>query len=201
MNNKKGSLSGKDKDKVEQKMEEMGILSKDDVADISTDKDIEQSDIKKEDAIKEYDDEKSVRKNVSFDDIDDEDVDVSNRIVSDEEDAEGDYTEEEEEEIETEEEEEATEDENEGVGFDGEGRYMVIAGSFGNPTNAKSEAGRLSKKGYNQAEVVQFDRSDFHSVCVKRFFNEWEAKALVDDLKKKEIIAYVHKRRGKNVEE
>ena len=48
----------------------------------------------------------------------------------------------------------------------------------------------------HKAEVVEFDFSEYHSVCVARYSNEGEAKALKDDVNKTMgIKAYVHKKR------
>ncbi|MFK7809247.1 MAG: SPOR domain-containing protein [Saprospiraceae bacterium] len=74
--------------------------------------------------------------------------------------------------------------------------YMVIGGAFLTEANAKAEVRRLKRKGYNDAEVVVFDYSQYHSVCVDRA----RSAASAEDTKSKLIRAgypeaYVHKKR------
>ncbi|HHS96106.1 MAG TPA: SPOR domain-containing protein [Phaeodactylibacter sp.] len=77
-------------------------------------------------------------------------------------------------------------------------QYLVIAGAFLTEANAKKEVQRLKKKGYDDAEVVVFDFSQYHSVCVQRTNSLKEANAI-----KRKLVndgndeAYVHKKRSR----
>lgn len=78
------------------------------------------------------------------------------------------------------------------------GKYLVIGGSFSTKGNANTFVKQLSKLGYEDAEVVVFDRSKkYHTVSVARFDSKTDASKLVGALKSKGIPdAYVHKKRG-----
>lgn len=77
-------------------------------------------------------------------------------------------------------------------------RYMVLAGSFRSIENAKIEAKRLRKKGYTEAEIVKFDFSNLHTICVARYRDLGDARYLTKKLKREDKIeAYVHRRRSK----
>lgn len=74
--------------------------------------------------------------------------------------------------------------------------YLVIGGAFITEANAKAEVKRLKKKGYADAEVVTFDFSQYHSVCVKRTSSRSDARAVKNKLVKDgNTEAYVHKKR------
>lgn len=79
----------------------------------------------------------------------------------------------------------------------GSGNYLVVTGSFLGEANAKKEVRRLKNLGYNNAEVVEFDFSQYHSVCVKRTNSLSEARGLKNQLIDKHGVAdaYVHKKR------
>jgi len=78
------------------------------------------------------------------------------------------------------------------------GAFLVIAGSFTIAENAEKEAVALRKKGYPNAETVQFASTKYLSVCTGRFKSKKEALEMVAKLKKNQKIeAYVHKRRMK----
>lgn len=75
--------------------------------------------------------------------------------------------------------------------------YLVIGGAYLTEVNAKAEVRRLKKKGYDGAEVVTFDYSQYHSVCVKRTGSLSDANATKSKLVKAgNAEAYVHKKRS-----
>ncbi len=71
------------------------------------------------------------------------------------------------------------------------GKYMVIAGSYRQRTNADSQASKLRGMGYNNTEVTLFDRGTFAVVLVDRFSSYGDAKRLVNELTGKGIDAVV----------
>ncbi len=76
------------------------------------------------------------------------------------------------------------------------GDFLVLAGTFISQQNAKAEVSRLQKLGFDKAEVVEFDFSEYHTVCVDRHMTEREANAIKRNLiNKHQIEAYVHKKR------
>ena len=77
------------------------------------------------------------------------------------------------------------------------GDYLVIAGAFKNETNAKNEVEKLKNMGYPNAEIVEFDYSDFYSVCVARYENSNDAEKVANSIKNRlGKKAYVHKKRS-----
>lgn len=76
-----------------------------------------------------------------------------------------------------------------------EGDYLVLAGSYRVKENAATEASRLRKLGYENAEVSPFNRGTFAVVLVDRFVNVGDAKAMVSQLKGKGVEAYVQEKR------
>lgn len=84
--------------------------------------------------------------------------------------------------------------------FDHSGDYLVIAGSFRFKANAESEANRLRRLGYNDAEVALFNRGAYASVIVSRFSDLSSAQDLVRELKSRHSLeAYVQaKKEGEN---
>lgn len=75
------------------------------------------------------------------------------------------------------------------------GNYLVVAGAFISKNGAERTVNKLSRLGYDDAEMVKFDYSEYHSVCVDRFYDEASANALARELKRKGVEAYVHKKR------
>jgi len=76
--------------------------------------------------------------------------------------------------------------------------FFVITGSFTIAENAENEAKAMRKKGYTDAETVQFASTKYLSVCVGRFSNSADARKMVANIKKdSKLDAYVHKRRMK----
>jgi len=68
------------------------------------------------------------------------------------------------------------------------GDYLVLAGSFEYKHNAESQARKLRGKGYNNAQVVLFNRGAYAVVLVDRFTDYADARALASRL---ETEAYV----------
>jgi len=72
------------------------------------------------------------------------------------------------------------------------GQHLVIAGNFTQQVNAEQRVKELKKAGFQAAEVVNFDLSEYHTVCVGRFDDVNEARKLVKKLKDyHKIDAYV----------
>lgn len=72
------------------------------------------------------------------------------------------------------------------------GQHLVIAGNFTQMVNAEQRVKELKKAGFPDAEVVNFDLSEYHTVCVGRFSDVNEARKLVKKLKDyHKIDAYV----------
>ncbi len=78
------------------------------------------------------------------------------------------------------------------------GRFLVIGGSFSSKGNANTFVKQLEKMGYEDAEIVVFDKAKkYHTVSVARFDSKTDASKVVGALKSKGIPdAYVHKKRG-----
>lgn len=72
------------------------------------------------------------------------------------------------------------------------GQHLVIAGNFTQLVNAEQQVQKLKKAGFTDAEVVNFDLSEYHTVCAGRFADINEARKLVKKLKDyHKIDAYV----------
>lgn len=71
------------------------------------------------------------------------------------------------------------------------GRYMVIAGSFRQRSNADNQVAKLRGMGYNNAQVELFNRGAFAAVLVDRFSSLSEARSLVTELSGKGVDAIV----------
>jgi outer membrane biosynthesis protein TonB len=72
------------------------------------------------------------------------------------------------------------------------GEHLVIAGNFTQLVNAQQRMQDLKKAGFPEAEVVNFDLSEYHTVCAGRFSDVNEARRLVKKLKDyHKIDAYV----------
>lgn len=74
------------------------------------------------------------------------------------------------------------------------GKYLLLAGSYLIEDNASTMVKKLKKIGYNNAEVVVFDMSQYHSVCAGRYGNMSSAKQESSSLKRKGVDNYVHTR-------
>lgn len=70
--------------------------------------------------------------------------------------------------------------------------HLVIAGNFTQKVNADQRVAELKKAGFPNAEVINFDLSEYYTVCVARFSDVNEARKLVKKLKDyHKIDAYV----------
>jgi len=74
------------------------------------------------------------------------------------------------------------------------GKYLLLAGSYLIEDNASTMVRKLNKMGYNNAEVVVFDMSQYHSVCAGRYSNMSTAKQECNSLKRQGVDNYVHTR-------
>jgi len=72
------------------------------------------------------------------------------------------------------------------------GKYLVIAGSYILESNADVMLRKLNRLGYSEAEKVNFDLSEFHSVCAGRFDDYTEAVQVSSELKRRGVDCYVH---------
>lgn len=72
------------------------------------------------------------------------------------------------------------------------GKYMVLAGSYLIEDNARAMVKKLKKLGYNDAEMVVFNMSQYHSVCAGRYSSLSTAQQESGTLKRKGIDNYVH---------
>ncbi len=79
------------------------------------------------------------------------------------------------------------------------GKYLVVTGSYLSEANGKVMAKKLRRLGYEGAEVLSFDLSQYYSVTAGRYNDLGEARAAAKRIKSKGIEAYVHKMRGKKV--
>lgn len=72
------------------------------------------------------------------------------------------------------------------------GKHLVIAGNFTQKINAQQRVDELKRAGFKNAEIVNFDLSEYNTVCVGRFSDVNEARKLVKKLKDyHHIDAYV----------
>jgi cell division protein FtsN len=70
--------------------------------------------------------------------------------------------------------------------------HLVIAGNFTQKANAEQRVKELKKAGFPDTEIVNFDLSEYFTVCVGRFSDVNEARKLVKKLKDyHKIDAYV----------
>lgn len=74
------------------------------------------------------------------------------------------------------------------------GRYLVVAGSYLVKDNANKMKRKLYNLGYN-AEIVNFDLSQYYSVLAGRFSTQGDAKSAVTILKRSGIDCYVHRKK------
>ncbi len=78
-----------------------------------------------------------------------------------------------------------------------EDRYLVVAGSYREETNANIMVDRLKDLGYDEARVFSFDFAEYYSVTAGRFGTSSEASSVASKLKAKGIDCYPHKMRSK----
>ena len=74
------------------------------------------------------------------------------------------------------------------------GKYLVIAGSYLVKENAEKMKSRLTKLGYDNAEIVVFDERKYHTVCASKSNDYDTAVRQSNALKRKGIDSYVHTR-------
>jgi len=73
-----------------------------------------------------------------------------------------------------------------------EGKHLVIAGNFLQMVNAEQRMAELKKAGFKDVEILNFDLSEYHTVCAGRFTDVNEARRMVKKLKDyHKIDAYV----------
>lgn len=72
------------------------------------------------------------------------------------------------------------------------GKYMVMAGSFLIEKNAEGMRKKLVKLGYDNADIVVFDLSQYHSVVAARFSTYEAALKVSNELKRRGMDCYVH---------
>ena len=75
------------------------------------------------------------------------------------------------------------------------GKYMVIVGSFIVPANAQNMKKKLERMGYDGAEVVNFDLSEYHTVLAGRYASLSAANQTVRALKSKGMDAYAQRKK------
>jgi hypothetical protein len=75
------------------------------------------------------------------------------------------------------------------------GDYLVIAGSYIINTNAENMILKLKKMGYDKAEIIIFDQSQYHTVVASRSNNYDQALSVSGTLKSKGIDSYVHRKK------
>ena len=71
-------------------------------------------------------------------------------------------------------------------------QHMVIAGNFVERANAESRVKELERQGYKNIEIVNFDLSQYYTVCAGRYDDIMEARRISKKLRDFENIpAYV----------
>lgn len=74
------------------------------------------------------------------------------------------------------------------------GAYLLISGNYLVQSNADEMQKKLHKLGYSNAEIVIFDRSQYHTVIASRFSSYDTALQSASMLKQKGVDCYVKKR-------
>lgn len=64
-----------------------------------------------------------------------------------------------------------------------DGEHLVIAGNFIDRANAQKRADELKSFGFSNAEVVNFELSEYHTVCAGRFTDINEARRIARKIK------------------
>ena len=72
------------------------------------------------------------------------------------------------------------------------GRFLLLSGSYLIESNAREMVDKLKKMGYDNAEIVVFDMSQYHSVCAGRYASLSSAKQESGSLKRRGVDNYVH---------
>ena len=81
--------------------------------------------------------------------------------------------------------------------LEGTWNYLVVVGSYIKEVNANIAMRQLKSQGFDEAEVVEFDLSQYYSVIAGRFTRLSEARQVEGQLKAKGVEVYVHKKRSK----
>jgi hypothetical protein len=74
------------------------------------------------------------------------------------------------------------------------GTYMLISGNYLVESNAQEMVKKLNSLGFSNAEIVIFDRSQYHTVIASRFEAYDSALQSADVLRQKGVECYVKKR-------
>ena len=74
--------------------------------------------------------------------------------------------------------------------------FFIVAGNYIDKSNADVMKGKLLKLNFNNAEVVNFDMSQYFTVIAGRYKTQEEASGLASKLKNKGIDCYVKKRQN-----
>jgi len=74
------------------------------------------------------------------------------------------------------------------------GQYMLISGNYLVESNAAEMVKKLRTLGYTDAEMVIFDRSQYHTVIASRFSSYATALQSADMLKQKGVDCYVKRK-------
>lgn len=74
------------------------------------------------------------------------------------------------------------------------GDYMIVSGNYLVESNALEMVKKLRNLGYSNAEIVIFDRSQYHTVIASRFSSYNSALQSASNLKQKGVDCYVKKR-------
>ncbi|MBK8700376.1 MAG: SPOR domain-containing protein [Saprospiraceae bacterium] len=72
---------------------------------------------------------------------------------------------------------------------------MVVAGNYLVEPNADAMLKKLKKSGFNGAEKVVFDLSEFFTVIAGRYNSQDAASRAIANLKAKGIDAYIHRKK------
>ena len=73
------------------------------------------------------------------------------------------------------------------------GSYLLVSGNYLVESNATEMVKKLQKLGYSDAEIVIFDRSQYHTVVASRFESYNTALQSASNLKQKGVDCYVKK--------
>ena len=76
-----------------------------------------------------------------------------------------------------------------------DGQFLLVAGNYSVHSNAEQMMSKLKRMGYNEAEIVQFDNSNFSTVVASRFNDYDKATAAKNKLVSRGIDCYVHKQK------
>ena len=80
-------------------------------------------------------------------------------------------------------------------GSSSSGSYIVVAGNYLVEDNANTMLQKLKKNGFNNAEKVVFDLSEFFTVVAGRYASQEAAAKTINNLKSKGIDAYLHRKK------